>query len=56
MPITVLKPQGARADQILLTAAAAPSLTQYLTTVANVNPIYAQLRDTAWAQAQATGN
>jgi murein L,D-transpeptidase YcbB/YkuD len=52
----VLKPQGSRADQILLTAAAAPSLTQYLTAVANVNPIYAQLRDTAWAQAQATGN
>jgi len=52
----VLKPQGGRADQILLTAAAAPSLTQYLTSVANVNPIYAQLRDTAWAQAQASGN
>ncbi|HSJ40232.1 MAG TPA: L,D-transpeptidase family protein, partial [Xanthobacteraceae bacterium] len=52
----VLKPQGARADQVLLTAAAAPSLTQYLTNVATVNPIYAQLRDTAWAQAQATGN
>ena len=52
----VLKPQGGRADQILLTAAAAPSLTQYLTSVATVNPIYAQLRDTAWAQAQASGN
>jgi len=52
----VLKPQGARADQILLTAAAAPSLTQYLTNVATVNPIYPQLRDAAWAQAQTTGN
>ena len=52
----VLKPRGGRADQILLTAAAAPSLTQYITSVANVNPIYAQLRDTAWAQAQASGN
>ena len=52
----VLKPQGGRTDQVLLTAAAAPSLTQYLTSVANVNPIYSQLRDTAWAQAQATGN
>ena len=52
----VLKPQGSRADQILLTAAAAPSLTQYLNSVATVNPIYSQLRDTAWAQAQATGN
>src|SRR5205085_9046525 len=52
----VLSPQGSRADQILLTAAAAPSLTQYLNSVATVNPIYSQLRDTAWAQAQATGN
>lgn len=52
----VLAPQGARADQILLTAAAAPSLETYLTNVARVNSIYAQLRDTAWAQAQATGN
>lgn len=52
----VLQPQGSRADQILLTAAAASSLTAYLTSVANVNPIYAQLRDTAWAQAQMTGN
>ena len=52
----VLQPQGSRADQILLTAAAAPSLGGYLTMASNVNPIYAQLRDTAWAQAQATGN
>jgi murein L,D-transpeptidase YcbB/YkuD len=52
----VLQPQGARADQILLTAAAAPSLQTYLARVANVNSIYAQLRDTAWAEAQATGN
>ena len=52
----VLQPQGARADQILLTAAAAPSLQTYLARVANVNSIYAQLRDTAWAEAQVTGN
>jgi murein L,D-transpeptidase YcbB/YkuD len=52
----VLKPQGARADQILLTAAAAPSLEQYLAATANINSVYAQLRDTAWAEAQATGN
>ena len=52
----VLKPQGARADQILLTAAAAPTLETYLADVANVNAIYAKLRDTAWAQAQASGN
>jgi murein L,D-transpeptidase YcbB/YkuD len=52
----VLQPQGSRADQILLTAAAAPSLEAYLASVARVNPIYSQLRDTAWAQAQASGN
>jgi murein L,D-transpeptidase YcbB/YkuD len=52
----VLQPQGSRADQILLTAAAAPSLDAYLTATSSVNPIYAQLRDTAWAQAQASGN
>ena len=52
----VLQPQGSRTDQILLTAASAPSLSTYLTNVSNVNPIYAQLRDTAWAQAQASGN
>ena len=52
----VLQPQGSRADQILLTAAAAPSLQRYLATTANVNPIYAQLRDAAWAEAQASGN
>ncbi|HZC38237.1 MAG TPA: L,D-transpeptidase family protein [Sphingomicrobium sp.] len=52
----VLAPQGKRADQILLTASAAPSLESYLTNVANVNPIYAQLRDTAWSEAQASGN
>jgi murein L,D-transpeptidase YcbB/YkuD len=52
----VLAPQGTRADQILLTASAAPSLESYLASVANVNPIYARLRDTAWAAAQASGN
>jgi murein L,D-transpeptidase YcbB/YkuD len=52
----VLEPQGTRADQILLTTAAAPSLQAYLTSISNPNPIYTQLRDIAWAQAQATGN
>ena len=47
----VLQPQGARTDQILLTAASVPSLSAYLSAVSNVNPIYAQLRDTAWADA-----
>lgn len=52
----VLQPQGSRPDQILLTTAAAPALGAYLTSVANVNPIYAQLRDAGWAEAQASGN
>jgi murein L,D-transpeptidase YcbB/YkuD len=51
----VLKPQGARADEILLTTAAAPSLPAYLASTSDVNAIYKQLRDSAWAQAQATG-
>ena len=52
----VLEPQGSRPDQILLTAAAAPSLEQHLAAVSNVNSIYTQLRDAAWAEAQLTGN
>lgn len=51
----VLRPQGNGVESILLTAASAPSLASYITTVADVNPIYRQLRDTAWAQAQASG-
>jgi murein L,D-transpeptidase YcbB/YkuD len=52
----VLQPQGNRADQILLTAAAAPSLQSYLAETSDVNALYKQLRDTAWADAQASGN
>jgi len=52
----VLKPQGSGTAQILLTASAAPSLEQHLANVSNVNSIYARLRDTAFAEAQATGN
>lgn len=52
----VLRPQNVRPDQILMTAAAAPSLANHLRSVANVNSIYAQLRDAAWIQAQAAGN
>jgi hypothetical protein len=38
----VLEPQGSRADQILLTASAAPSLEAHLIATANVNTINAQ--------------
>ena len=52
----ILAPQGTRADQILLTAAASNSLENHLRTVSNINPIYAAIRDAGYAQAQATGD
>ena len=51
----VLKPQGGRTDQILLGAAAAPSLESYISSVAAVNPIYSGIRDAEWARMQAAG-
>jgi murein L,D-transpeptidase YcbB/YkuD len=50
-----LSPQNTRPDQILLTAAASPSLEAHVTTVSNVNSTYAQIREAAWLQAQAAG-
>ncbi len=52
----VLKPQGNRTDQILLGAAAAPSLEAHISSVAAVNPIYSGLRDAEWARMQASGS
>ena len=52
---SVLAPQNTRADQILLTAAASPSLDAHLQSVSNVNPTYAQIREAAWLQGQASG-
>ena len=40
---------------ILARAAAAPSLRTYVQSVSTVNPLYAQLREAAWAQMQTTG-
>jgi murein L,D-transpeptidase YcbB/YkuD len=51
----VLAPQGSRPDLVLLAAANAPSLDAHISAVANVNSVYSQIRDTAFAQAQATG-
>lgn len=42
-------------DRILYEAANAPSLPQHVQAVSNVNPIYAQLRATAYRQAQTVG-
>jgi murein L,D-transpeptidase YcbB/YkuD len=41
--------------QILQRAAAAPSLASYVRSVSQVNPLYAQLRDAAWAAMQSNG-
>ncbi|HZB68823.1 MAG TPA: L,D-transpeptidase family protein [Sphingomicrobium sp.] len=49
-----LSPQNTRPDQILLTAAASPSLEAHVTSVSNVNPTYAPIREAAWLQAQAS--
>lgn len=48
-------PRRDRPYDILARAAAAQSLPAYVQKVATVNPLYAQLRDAAWAQRQATG-
>jgi murein L,D-transpeptidase YcbB/YkuD len=52
----VLKPQGTRAEDILLTTAAAPSIASYLSATSELNPVYGQLRDAAWSEAQTSGN
>ena len=52
----VLKPQGTSANDILLTAFAAPSLSTYLASTSRLNPVYGPLRDAAWTEAQASGN
>jgi murein L,D-transpeptidase YcbB/YkuD len=48
-------PRRDSAATILARAAAAPSLAAHVRTVSEVNPIYAELRDAAWASAQANG-
>lgn len=52
----VLKPHGTKTEEILLTAAAAHSLTDYLTATSELNPVYGPLRDADWAEAQATND
>lgn len=52
----ILKPHGVRADQLLLTAAAASSLETYVSSIAAVNPIYAGIRDAEWARMQASNS
>lgn len=54
--VPFLAPKNSRADQILLTAAAVPSLAVHLDDIASPNVLYAELRDTAYEQAKLTGN
>jgi len=49
-------PRRDSAASILARAAAAPSLAAHVQKVSAVNPIYAQLRDAAWAAMQANGS
>lgn len=48
-------PRRDSAAAILARAAAAPSLAAHVRSVSDVNPLYAQLRDAAWASVQANG-
>jgi murein L,D-transpeptidase YcbB/YkuD len=48
-------PRQQRPEDMLKLAAAAPSLAAHVRSVADVNPFYAELRDTAWAQMQQSG-
>ena len=41
--------------EILQRAAAAPSLTSFVRSASEVNPLYAQLRDAAWTEMQSSG-
>lgn len=48
-------PRRDSAATILARAASAPALAAHVRSVAQVNPLYAQLRDAAWSTAQANG-
>lgn len=50
-----IAPRTETPGEILQLAAASPSLETYVRSTAQVNPIYASLRDAAWTQVAATG-
>ena len=50
-----LAPRNPAPGYVLEQAARAPSLVDHLAAIAAVSPLYAELRDAAWAQAQASG-
>jgi len=49
-------PRRQSPQEILLQTASAKSIPSHIRDVSNVNPIYAQLRDAAWQQAQSSGS
>jgi murein L,D-transpeptidase YcbB/YkuD len=49
-------PRVQSAQEILARALAAKSLAAHVRSVSNPNPVYAQIRDSAWQQMQATGS
>lgn len=49
------RPRPQSAQEMLMRAAAASSLAAYVRSTSSANPVYAQLRDAAWAEMQATG-
>ncbi|MDQ3482970.1 MAG: L,D-transpeptidase family protein [Pseudomonadota bacterium] len=51
-----MAPKAPTADQVLRTAAGAPSLERYIGQLANPNSIYTGIRDAAWRQMQASGS
>jgi len=51
----MVTPRTSSPAQILAKASAASSLAAHVRTVANVNPVYADLRDAAWSHMQANG-
>ena len=50
-----VRPRQDSASAILAKTAAASSLAQYVRSVSQVNPLYAQLRDAGWSAMQANG-
>lgn len=50
-----IAPRAETSRDILMIAAAAPSLPKYLRSTSSVNPFYSALRDAAWSQLQSAG-
>lgn len=50
-----VRPRAQTPMEILQRTAASPSLSAYVRSISEVNPLYAQLRDAAWAQMQSSG-